>query len=225
MKTSIDHKATSEATVNLKRQREPSSSSPIINQDVVSLYKDSTSANALQYVLTGELLIETPILTNVSTRDRMAIIKIDTEAISQCRKLIHEVKKIDKKGCVAHLKCATTELFTLAIKNDEGHVTEIDVRFKLFLDGCSEVEAGKFVSVFVEISNLESRKNASTFFVTLFLRNLKDEKGSSFKKSIKVTTTSGSRVERGIREFVSIEEFDQLMKNESIVSFGLLISP
>ena len=164
-----------------------------------------------------------PILTNVATRDGMAIVKIDSEAITHLRKLTRSKDNSDGKilpGFLVSspLNWATTEAFALKLEN----LPKINASVKIFWDGCSGEEAGKFVSVFVEISDPEGKTLEGQFVVTLFLKNLKDGKGNPFKKSIKLLP-SGPRVERGVRDFVPIEQFDKLLEEESIVSFGILV--
>ena len=171
-----------------------------------------------------QLTLCQPILTNVATRDGMAIVKIDREAVSHLRNIgmknrkSSSEEKTDFNITVPNFTWASTEAFTLKSEN----LPKINASVKIFWDGCSGKEAGKFVSVFVEISDLEGKTLEGQFVVTLFLKNLKDENGNSFKKSIKLHP-SGPRVERGVRDFVPIEQFDKLLEEESIVSFGILV--
>ena len=174
--------------------------------------------------LAGNITFCRPILTNVSKRDCMAIIKIDKTAVSHLRRLAENERNSDSDhgrdmNVPVNFTMAATDPFVIAL----DHVTKIKVIFKLFLDGCVHEEREKFVSVFVELSDPEGNHLKTPFLMTLFLKNLKDENGNSFKKCIKLNPSSSSRVERGVRDFVAVKDFDTLLESESIVSFGVLV--
>ena len=121
----------------------------------------------------------TPVLTNVLTRNRMAIIKLDPEAVFQLRALARNSGIIDQRS-KDHLTWATTDPFTLEYFQQD-HMIKIDVIFKLFLDGCSE-EAGKFISVFVEIYPHEKNRTEIPMKVAIFLKGTGDTAKHCFKK-------------------------------------------
>lgn len=187
--------------------------------------RDTTSGKStLEILESAGYAISTPILTNVLTKSGMAIIKTDKVAIKQCRILVREARENKMGESFSHLTCAATEPFSLSVKNSRDEFTQYDVIFRVFFDGCNVDVAGKFLSVFVEISNPEGKTLETPFVVTFFLRNLKDENGKSFKKSIKmVPSPERSWVKRGIRDFVSVEDFNRLLEKESVFSFGIHI--
>ena len=168
-------------------------------------------------------MLETPVLTDVTTRDAMAIIKIEARSIMQLRSLIQEVRKLNSKEPLSHLRCVITDSFSLEVKNDECLPAKYDLIFKIYPDGCySEEDEKKYVSVFVSITSCDGTTSGIPLVVTLFLRNLKDEAGDSFKRSMKLTPVD-SAVERGIRDFVSVQDFDKILEKDPIISFGVLI--
>ena len=152
----------------------------------------------------------------------MAIIKIDRQAVSQCRILAEHDGKTFREP-QNHLKFAATEPFSLLVKPPQGDGINYDVILKIFLNGCSDREEGKYVSVFLEISRNDGQTMENPLMATLFLRNMKDDKGNSFRRCIKIDA-SGDKVERGMKNFVSVQDFDILLVKDYVISFGLLIT-
>ena len=176
-----------------------------------------TSITEMNELFLQRLYFCSPVLTSVATKNGMAIIKIGREALFHLQR-IAKVNGDDAKNCSRRNKdkliTASTNVFKLKPDPD----TQLDVRFKISF--CKD--AGNYVSVFVEICDPEQNHFKSPFAATFFLRNMKDENGHSFKKRIKLSST-GSRIERGIVNFLPQNDFNHIRDEHSIISFGILI--
>ena len=178
----------------------------------------------------SSIVFGTPILTNVITRNDMAIIKVDHAAIMMLKQLCRknqQFSKLEDPGFFSmQFKHASTKQFQLSLGSEND---VINATFKLFVNGCSSSEEGKFVSVFVEISPKNSQKaTLGPFIVTVFLKNLKDESGASYKRSFKMIPDANQwlAMERGLREFVHVDDFDRCLEKEEMggnLVFGVMV--
>ena len=170
---------------------------------------------------------ETPVLTNVVTKKGMAIIKVDHEAIMMLRQLSRQNNQPWNNKSSMQCKHASTEPFSLTL----GQPDEvINVTFKLYVDGCSSApkDAGKYVSIFLEISPNDPNMTLRPLVVTLFLKNLKDaDNGKSYKRCFKILDAPGGfPVERGLKEFLNMADFEKCLENEKnggTLAFGVMV--
>lgn len=162
-----------------------------------------------------------PKLTCVATKNGMAIIKIDRKALVHLQKfagLRNADAETSQTGYEDELKIASTNVFQL---EPDGY-TKIDVKFKLLLNEHIDEKKERSVSVFTEICDPDKITLKTSFAVTFFLRNIKAENGKSFKKRIKLSSTS-FRIERGIVNFIPQRDINKILDEHSTLCFGILI--
>ena len=99
-------------------------------------------------------------------------------------------------------------------------MTPITAIIKMYWNGCTQ-QQHKFLSIYVTIPE-SNPPIKTTLYISLFVKNIKDAKGQSLKKSFKLTP-SNHKLEGGIREFLPLTTFDTLLQHDSIVTFGVLI--
>ena len=155
---------------------------------------------------------QTPILTNVVTRDNMAIIKIPH---------VVDLQKLAASTKNSNLKVLRTDPFFITFPGGSAHVAA-DVQ--IFLNGCDSAE-GEFVSVFV---GLESEIGISKFLPLMCLITIrnKTDPSASETRYFKITQQEDDglkfgKVTRGLKYLIPIEDFKKFMDNDSNVVLGI----
>ena len=161
----------------------------------------------------------TPVLTNVCTKKCMAIVKIDKQAWEHLKTLLSTVNHDAETYYPPDEKLvAETRAFKLLI----DHVGELEVTFRLFLNAIDGKEKPERISVSVGVTHPYKEDLKNSFIVTIFLNNLMDKDGKTFKKRMKMSP-SGFRVERMIKNFVLMETIDEVINENLMIGFGVHI--
>ena len=173
----------------------------------------STTSNTLIRHDDPQLTLSSPILTKVSTRGGMVLIKLDQIAVTHLRTagLPHPFHR-------NYYNWATTGPLDL----QRLEVPPLNATVKVHWNGCSKQETNKFVSVFVEIRDPDRKILSTPFIVRLFYKNFKNKNGQSLHRSFKLTP-SGNSIEGGIKDFLLLTNFNATLAKDNIVTFEILI--
>ena len=173
----------------------------------------SRTSNTLILHDDPQITLSPPILTKVSTRGGMVLIKLDQIAVTHLRTagLPHPFHR-------SYYHWATTGPLDL----QPLELPPLIATVKIYWNGCSKQETNKFVSIFVAIRDPDHKPLSTPLIVRLFYKNFKNKNGQSLHRSFKLTP-SGNSIEGGIKDFLPLTIFNATLAKDNIVSFGILI--
>ena len=159
----------------------------------------------------------TPKLTNTCTRECMAMIKIDKEAVEHLTAFAAIIVSEQEPELCIYSKTLAKSCFNL----QSEHVGEIEVTFKLILEPMLETRFGENLSVSVELVDPNKKELKGAFILSVYLKDDKSKDEKTFRRQMKITPAG--YVERVMNNSIFTETIDQFFEKQSMLRIGVCI--